>query len=97
MLISPRLIVHKNKIRLLGVQKGGCRYSQVGYSADKAAHIKVFISLSGRMFTFMMRWMAGEVVNRGEGHSDPGTITREEFVDSTVIVVNDSTELKKQK
>ena len=55
------------------------------------------VSLSGRMFTFMMRWMAGDVVNRGEGHSDPGTITREEFVDSTVIVVNDSTELKKQK
>lgn len=49
------------------------------------------VSLSGRMFTFMMRWMSGEGVSRGEGHSDPGTITREEFVDSTVIIVKDST------
>ena len=52
------------------------------------------VSLSGRMFTFMMRWMAGDGANHGEGHSDPGTVTREEFVDSTVILVQDSVGVK---
>ena len=51
------------------------------------------VSLSGRMFTFMMRWMAGDGANHGEGHSDPGTVTREELVDSTVVIVKDSTEV----
>lgn len=55
------------------------------------------ISLSGRMFTFMMRWMAGDGANHGEGHSDPGTVTREEYVDSTVIVVQDSVEVEEVK
>ena len=48
------------------------------------------VALSGRMFTFMMRWMTGNGVNYGEGHSDPGTVTREELTDSTVIVVKDT-------
>lgn len=50
------------------------------------------ISLSERMFTFMMRRMTDDVAGRSEGYSDPVTVTREEYADSTVILVRDGTE-----
>ena len=50
------------------------------------------IHLSSRLFKFMMSWMTGDVMSHGEGHSDPGTVTREEAVDSTVILVEEHKE-----
>ena len=51
------------------------------------------VTLSGRLFKFMVSWMTGETEVRGEGNSDPGTVTREEMTDSTVIIINDATNL----
>ncbi len=47
------------------------------------------VSLSVRLFRFMVSWMTGETEVRGEGNSDPGTITREEGKDSTVIIIGE--------
>lgn len=47
------------------------------------------ITLSARLFKFMVSWMTGDTEIRGEGNSDPGTITRKEEKDSTVIFIQE--------
>ena len=47
------------------------------------------IALSTRLFKFMVSWMTGKTELRGEGNSDPGTITREEGKDTTVIIIEE--------
>lgn len=47
------------------------------------------VELSSRLFKFMVSWMTSETDVRGEGNSDPATVTREEAKDSTVIILRD--------